>query len=262
MMETDVGNQREALKGLVDARRRHPWVPDLYSGLAYAGRTSGLLEGARAALRARAGLLEPFPDTTGWFAENTWLYTGQWARFEQSLQAAVKTRRDPVFLFYLGYLSLLKEDRAAARTYFDDGASIPDLSLPFRDLCAVYAAALDGHPEEGLARLQKMEEDRGSLRIPDGELTFKMAEAYAFLGRRDLAIDSAGRAFAQGFGCTEWYERSPLFAPAREHPRWAPLHEHLQERQALLEKVFDASDFKPRALPTFRGPLSKASGSP
>ncbi len=262
MMETDVGNQREALRGLVEARRRRPWVPDLYSGLAYAGRTSGLLEGARAALRARASLLEPFPDTTGWFTENTWLYTEQWARFEQSLQAAVQTRRDPVLLFYLGYLRLLGEDRARAKPYFAEGAAIPELSIPFRDLCAVYDAALDGRSADGLARLQKMEEDRGSLRIPDGELTFKMAEAYAFLGRRDLAIDSAGRAFAQGFGCTHWYESSPLFAPAREHPRWTALHQHLEERQALLEKVFDASDFKPRAMPVFKGWFTFPSGNP
>ncbi|HJW09753.1 MAG TPA: hypothetical protein VJ483_08975 [Holophagaceae bacterium] len=245
MMETDVGNQREALRGLVEARRRRPWVPDFYSGLAYAGRTSGLLDGAESALRSRRDLMDPLPDTTGWFAETTWLYTGQWKRFEESLQATMRTRRDPVFLFYLGYLALLHEDPDRAKGYFQEGASIPQLSLPFRDLCAVYSAALEGRREEGLARLRKLEESRGSLRIPDGELTFKVAEAYAFLGRPDMAIESAGRAFAQGFGCTRWYETSPIFAPAREHPRWAALQQHLRERQSLLEKRYEDADFKP-----------------
>ncbi|HJU83709.1 MAG TPA: hypothetical protein VJ600_05840 [Holophagaceae bacterium] len=248
MMETDVGNQREALRGLVLARRRRPWVPDLYSGLAYAGRTSGLLDGALAAYSVRSELIKPFPAPSGWFAENTLLYTGRWDAFEQSLQAGAGSETDPVFLFYRGYLRLLRKDPEGALGFFVKGAENRETSMPFRELCEVYAVALEGRPDQALALLKTFDRSRGSLRIPDGELTFKIAEAYAYLDRQDLALDSAGRAFAQGFGCTRWYETSPIFAPARQHPRWTALHQHLQERQALLEKAFDPTDFKPRPV--------------
>lgn len=234
MLLTDVGDQREALQTLVDARRLRPGVPDLYAGLAYAGRTSGLLEGAFAAVRARERLVEPLKLPTPWFAENTYLYSGRWEAFRSSLQG----RHDPVFLFYNGYLDLIQGRKEESLGFFQEGARMKQASKPFSDLCGIYALAVAGRPQEALASLSTFEEERGRLRIPDGELTFKVAEAYALLGRPESAIEAAGRAFAQGFGCLAWYEKSPLFARARQSPRWTALRQHLEERQALLTHAF------------------------
>lgn len=240
LLLTDVGSQRAALRDLLGARALRPDLPDLYAGLAYAARTSGLLEGASRSVEARERLSRPFKLSSPWFAENSYLYSGRWDAFRDSLDG----RRDPVSLFYRGYLDLLQGDRVAALEFFREGSSIKQTSVPFSDLCGVYAWALTGHPEQALATLNAFEEERGRLRIPDGELTFKVAEAYGFLGHPNKAIEAAGRAFAQGFGCLEWYEKSPLFAPARESPRWAALRQHLQERQRLMEQAFPASRFE------------------
>ena len=239
MLLTDVGDQRDALQTLVEARRLRPGVPDLYAGLAYAGRTSGLLEGAYTAVKARERLVQPLKLPTPWFAENTYLYSGRWEAFRDSLQG----RQDPVFLFYNGYLDLLQGRKEESLAFFQQGAQLKQTSKPFSDLCGIYALAVAGRQQEALASLAAFEEERGRLRIPDGELTFKVAEAYAFLGHPDGAIEAAGRAFAQGFGCLDWYEKSPLFASARQSPRWTALRQHLEERQALLEHAFPPGQF-------------------
>lgn len=239
MLLTDIGDQREALRALVDARALRPWNPDLYGGLAYAGRTSGLLDGALRAVAARERLTRPLPLDEEWFAENTFLYTGQWDAFQANLQG----RHDPVFLFYQGYLELARGRGDRALPFFLEGAGNRRTSVPFSDLCAIYAAALQGHPDEAFSRLRTFEAERGRLRIPDGELTFKVAEAYAYLGHPDEALGAAGRAFAQGFGCLPWYEQSPLFAAARQSPRWTALRQHILERQQLLARSFPPSAF-------------------
>lgn len=234
MLLTDLGNQREALRVLSAARAMRPHNPDLYSSLAYAGRTSGLIEGALRAVAARERLTQPLRPQMEWFAENTYLYAGRWDTFQASLEG----QHDPVFVFYQGYLELARGHEAQALPFFLEGAANRKTSIPFSDLCAIYAATLQGHPDEALSQLRTFEEERGHLRIPDGELTFKVAEAYAYLGRSDEAIGAAGRAFAQGFGCLQWYEQSPLFATARQNPRWPLLREHIRARQTLLEDAF------------------------
>ena len=52
------------------------------------------------------------------------------------------------------------------------------------------------------------------------------------------ALAHAGRAFARGFGCTAWYERSPMLEPLRGLPKWKALMQHLRERQGMMEDRF------------------------
>lgn len=239
MLLTDLGDQRDALKILVEARARRPGVPGIYSGLAYAGRTAGLLAGARRALADRDRLAGPVAINEEWFVENTYLYTGHLDQFLQSLPR----REDPIVWFYRGYLSLIQGQPKVALASFQAGAADRSTSIPFSDLCGVYALALQGKHDEALAALQRMDEARGHLRIPDGELTFKIAEAYAYLNQPEEAITVAGRAFAQGFGCLEWYDQSPLFAAARGSLRWKALRQHLQDRQELLARSYPLDTF-------------------
>ncbi len=239
MLDTDIGDQREGLRVLTSARSAHPGIPNLYSGLAYAGRTAGLLDGALRALAVRDQLVGSVQVPEGWFVENTYLYSGRWDSFRRELSP----REDPIIQFYSGYLDLLEGRREAALRSFQLGAENRRTSLPFSDLCAVYALALQGRNEEALTKLREFETSRGQLRIPDGELTFKVAEAYAFLGQTDEALTVAGRAFAQGFGCLAWYDRSPILAPARKSLKWQAFRAHIQERQSLLERNFPSDTF-------------------
>jgi tetratricopeptide (TPR) repeat protein len=243
MMLTDTGNQSLALKLLKDALRLRPGTPDLYLGIAYAGRTSGLLEVARMALTRRSELIGPLASPTSWFAETTYLYLGDQEAFGQELVRAGALRQDASILFYKGYFALLQGDRQQALGFMKPGSDPGMEPPPFRDLCRVYCAYLEGRPEKGLHALREIDEIRGKLRIPDGEWTFKEAEAYSLLGDRDRGMDCATRAFVQGFSCAAWYEASPFLAKVREHSRWPMLRRNIRERQAVLAGTFPPSAF-------------------
>jgi hypothetical protein len=245
MMLTDSGNQNLALKRLQEAIRRRPGMPDLYLGLAYAGRTSGQLEGAQRALVRRSGLIRPLASQSSWLVETTSLYLGDQAAFGEELARAGTLPPDASLLFYKGYFALLQGDSQQALVHMVSGSGPRMAPLPFRDLCRVYRAYLEGRPEEGLLELRRIDEVRGKLRIPDGEWTFKEAEAYSLLGNRDLGMDCATRAFVQGFSCAPWYEASPFLEKVREHPRWPMLRRNIRERQAVLAESFPPATFSP-----------------
>jgi tetratricopeptide (TPR) repeat protein len=243
MMLTDTGNQGMALKALLEAIRLRPGTPDVYLGIAYAGRTSGLLDGARKALVRRDALLGPQASPSSWFAETTYLYLGDLEAFEQELTRTGSLRQDASILFYQGYFSLLMGRHQQALGFMKSGSDPGMAPTPFRDLCRVYRAYLEGRSKDGLAELREIDEIRGQLRIPDGEWTFKEAEAYSLLGDADRGVDCATRAFVQGFSCAAWYEASPFLARVREHPRWPTLRRNIRERQAVLEGTFPPSAF-------------------
>jgi hypothetical protein len=241
-MKTDSARQREALDVLFSALDRRPHAAFLLSGIAYAARTSGLLEGAQRALKRREVLLGPMRFESG-LTENTYLYCGNFEAFSQTLgeddDAPWRSMRD----FYRGYIRLIRGQQAASMTFFrrcyDKGGS----SIQFEQLAMVYDLQLNGRQNEAKARLDALCTDRAKLREPDGEFTFKLAEAYAFLGDIDDAEDMAMRAFSQGFSCARWYRESPLLKPLQTLPRYRALLQHIDDRQAVLASRYPTQRF-------------------
>ncbi|HJW08780.1 MAG TPA: hypothetical protein VJ483_04050 [Holophagaceae bacterium] len=236
---TNTGRQREALDLISESVREHPGSPHLLSSLAYAARTTGLLEVADRALDRQAAATGLLRFQSG-LADNTRLYLGDLDGFERGLP---RVETDSLRIFYQGYARLLRRDRAGALACFSD----PSQGGPslFARLSAAYRLALEGRAQESLEALRKLEAERVQVRVPDGELTFKVAEAYGFLGEPRLALDVMAKAAVQGFGCTRWYERSPLLAEARRLAAWQRLHQTLLERQAVMEARFPPHRFEP-----------------
>ena len=238
---TDIGNQRQALDLLFKAATRWPKSSGLWSSMAYAARTTGLLKGAREALRQKnrldslLGSRDALPDTT-------YLYSGDWARFDDSLGSGPGGRPAPVRDFYRGYLRLLQGRRGEALTNFRSAAR-PQTDAQFPALAKVYQLSLEGHPHEALLALRDLALARQALRVPDGEFTFKLAEAFGYLGAKEKAMDTAQIAFSQGFGCTTWYEKTPLLTSLHQLPRWRALDSHLKQRMTLLESQFPSKSF-------------------
>jgi tetratricopeptide (TPR) repeat protein len=240
-LRIDSGDHRAALEKVQAAVRQYPRVPALYSALAYAARTAGLLDLAQRALERRDTLCPPVFSI--YTSENTFLYLGDRPRFEASLEERPGNPRNAIIRFYRGYLALAAGERQDARRQFSASASSPETLGQFRLLAGVYEAIAAGRDGEALAALRQLERTRVGLRVPDGEFTFKMGEAYALLGQRETALDVLSRAFAQGFGCSRWYAESPFLGNLRQMPRWRALAVHVQERQQLFEGRFPPSDF-------------------
>ena len=238
LLKTDSGNHREALDLLLVARRRQPFNPTLLTGIAYAARGAGLLPMARRAMDLRDHLA--FAALQPQAVDLTCLYTGEVARFEASLQEQPGHLRSTsgVLPFYRGYLALVRGDRALAHREFQAAAELANGYPNILRLSAIFDLILEGQKEQAWKELREYDQERIGMREPDGEFTIRLAEAYALMGDRASAMDMAGRAFARGFGCTQWYERSPMLEPLRGLPKWKALVQHLRERQSLMEERF------------------------
>ncbi|MBK8573812.1 MAG: hypothetical protein IPN91_14615 [Holophagaceae bacterium] len=238
LLKADSGNQQEALDLLLRARRRQPHNPTLLTGIAYAARGAGLLPLARRAMDLRDEL--SFAQVQPQAVDITCLYTGEIPRFEASLQEQPGHLRSTsgVLPFYRGYLALTRGDQALAQREFRAASELAHGYPNIMRLSEIYDLILEGRKEEAWQKLREYDQERIGMREPDGEFTIRLAEAYALMGDRASAMEMAGRAFARGFGCTVWYERSPMLEPLRSLPKWKALMQHLQERQALMEERF------------------------
>ena len=238
LLRSDSGNQREALDLLLQARRKQPYNPTLLTGIAYAARGAGLLPLARRAMDLRDDLA--FARLAPQAVDITCLYTGETARFEASLQEQPGHLRSTsgVLPFYRGYLALVRGDRDRAHQEFRLASAQAHGYPNILRLSEIYDLILEGKKEEAWQKLREYDQERIGMREPDGEFTIRLAEAYALIGDRASAMEMATRAFARGFGCTEWYERSPMLEPLRALPKWKALVQHLRERQSLMDDRF------------------------
>jgi hypothetical protein len=238
LLKADGGNQAEALALLMQARRWQPHNPTLLTGIAYAARGAGLLPLARRAMDLRDHLA--FASLQPQAVDITCLYTGEVQRFEASLQEQPGHLRSTsgVLPFYRGYLALVRGDQGQARREFKTAAALANGYPNILRLSQIYGLILEGQKDEAWKKLREYDQERIGMREPDGEFTLRLAEAYALIGDRASAMDMTGRAFARGFGCTTWYERSPMLEPLRGLPKWKALMQHLRERQSLMEDRF------------------------
>jgi hypothetical protein len=241
LFRAGAGNHREALDLLLAARKKHPQNPLLLLGIVNAARNAGLLDLALKAADLHEHLT--LPEIQPQSMQLLHLYRQDYPRFEARLQGSPGQLRYSIVTFYRAYLRLLEGDRARAAEGFAQCEAIERGIPNYLRLAGIFRLELEGRHAEAVAHLQDMNRERMGLRVSDGEFTLRMAEAAAFLGDSVLALELAERAYIQGFGCTRWYQQSPLLAPIRGTARFASLVQHLQERQAMLEQRFPLRRF-------------------
>ncbi len=240
--KAETGDVSDALDLAFDAAPYKPYSLYLLGAEAYAARQAGLLDGARRALAEQERLVGPIR----WFGnsvENTWLYYGEWQRFEDALGLSGPTDADPYLDFYRGYIRLVRGRPQEAAPFFARCARNPGAPGDFARLGYVYHLSLQGEPAQALEALRTMYASRVPIATADGELTFKMAEAFARLDARDEAMEVARRAVREGFTCLRWYEESPLLISLHTHPDWKALRRTLQDQQTHLQSRYPTERF-------------------
>ena len=238
---SDQGRQDEALNRLREGLRRHPRSLNLLLALDYAARTAGLLDIALGARERMAALWTgtPVQPPTGF----AYLYAGRLDAFEASLQTRPGVVPDGFTAFNLGYAALLRNRPGEAAQRFQEAEQDQMAEGHFRALAKVFRFQIEGRTADARQALDVLDRSRMGLQVPDGEFTFTMAEAAAFLDEEGLAMDLAQRAFSQGFVCASWYRGSPFMAALQPLPRWQSILQHVDERKARLAALHQAKDF-------------------
>jgi hypothetical protein len=145
--------------------------------------------------------------------------------------------------FNLGYAALLRGRREEAARRFQEAENDAATEGHFRALAKIFRFQIEGRTADARQALDVLDRSRMGLQVPDGEFTFTMAEAAAFLGEEGLAMDLAQRAFSQGFICAAWYRGSPFMAGLQGLPRWHSILQHVDERQARVAALHQTGDF-------------------
>ena len=238
---SDQGHQDEALQRLQEGLRLRPRSLNLLLALDYAARTAGLLDIALGARDRMAALWagSPLRPPLGF----TYLYAGRMEAFEASLLAPPGTPVDGFTEFNLGYAALMRGRRDEAALHFQTTEQDLTAEAHFRTLAKVFRFQIEGKTAEARQALEAMDRSRMGLQVPDGEFTFTMAEAAAFLGDDGLAMDLSQQAFSEGFTCAAWYRASPFMASLQPLPRWRSILQHVDGRLARMAALHQPRDF-------------------
>lgn len=66
-----------------------------------------------------------------------------------------------------------------------------------------------------------------SMEPEEAVVLYNVSCTYALLGETEKALDCLEKAFRQGYGHKEWFERDPDFSSVRDHPRFQALMQQL-----------------------------------
>lgn len=228
MYFTENGQIEQAVRLLQETLRINPRHGPAYWWLGYAYRYAGLLdESLRVSETAHA--LDPAGGELG-VTTNTYLYLGQVERFIASLREDGSART----AFYRGLGALYQNDRVRAAAEFARAYSL-DPSLIHARIGKAMRHALVGERAEGLSELARIEAHDAPA---DGELTYKVAQAYAMLDAPADALRLLERAIDQDFFCHPYIARDVLLAPLHGEEAFARVLGLARARQEDFRRAF------------------------
>jgi DNA-binding winged helix-turn-helix (wHTH) protein/TolB-like protein/Tfp pilus assembly protein PilF len=210
MMER--GELDGSVAALREELRRNPNEPQARWWLNEAYLYGGMLKEAIAE-GERALQLDPFVNRGSTF--NSYLYAGDYDKFLASLPAEAGARTT----FYRGLCFLYRNEAALAGEEFEHAYAL-DPSLLHAKYGQAFWYALQGKAAEGWRYLNEVERENPTS---DGEMLYKVAQAYALLGDKASALRSLRGAINHNFYCHACLIRDPLLDPIRGETEYAVL---------------------------------------
>ncbi|HUJ41124.1 MAG TPA: winged helix-turn-helix domain-containing protein [Candidatus Acidoferrales bacterium] len=233
---------REKSRAAFDtALKLDPELPEIHVALAIQKMESGELEQGLLALREELRLNPNEPFAHWWLTEaylyggmlpqsiaegelalrldplvnmgstlNGYLYSGEYQKFLGSMPAGESARTS----FYRGLCYLYMQDSSRARPEFEHAFSL-DPTLLHAKYGRAFLYAIRGESAPGLRYLRELEQ---SSPTPDGEMLYKLAQAYAALGDRTSSLRVLRSAVDHSFFCFPCMVRDPLLHSLRGDP--------------------------------------------
>jgi tetratricopeptide (TPR) repeat protein len=106
----------------------------------------------------------------------------------------------------------------------------------FSLLALALKARIEGRPAQGLRALRDLEARREKGGVPDGEMTYKLAQLYAQLGDQKAALRMLRKATDQGFYCYPYISQDPLMDPIRSSVEYHSLLAAVKDKHESLNQ--------------------------
>ncbi len=230
-MFTDTNRVEQAVPMLRKLLEANPNIAEAHWELGYAYRFAGMLnESIEQGERARA--IDPNVKINS-SAFNSYLYTGQYEKFINSLPAA----DDAAFVvFYRGLGNYYLKNFDQAAVDFDRAYEMyPQL---YNRVGKALSHAIKNQKPVALDILRDVEREIEQSGVGDAEGIYKVAQAYAALGEKDSALRVLRRSIERGFFCYDYFKNDPMLAGLRGEPAFNELMEIARNRHERFKRMF------------------------
>jgi DNA-binding winged helix-turn-helix (wHTH) protein/TolB-like protein/tetratricopeptide (TPR) repeat protein len=217
----------EAIGLLQESLQRNPTDSFAHWYLSEAYRYGGALEQSVAEGELA---LKLNPNVAENLTFNTYLYVGQYQKFLDSLPRDENNARA---IFYRGLARYYLNDARAAEEDFDHAFALNPALLHAR-IGDALACGLRGRNQQGLELMGNIERAGGD----DGEMSYKIAQAYSQLGDAQSSIRLLRRSIELNFYPYTYFVRDPLLDPIRSASDYSLVMELAHQRQeAFLKRL-------------------------
>ena len=229
---TDTGQVERGVPLLREALKTNPNHAEVHWELGYAYRFAGMLQESSAECD-RARQIDPGVKLSS-SALNAYLYLGLYDRFLQSLP---KETDSALILFYRAFGEYHRKNlRVAARDF--DAAFDLRPSLLHARIGKALSYGIRGEAQKGLALLRETEAKIAARGVGDPEAMYKIAQAYAVLGDKPLALRSLRSCIEGGFFSYPYFLTDPLLVSLRGDNEFKRLLGPARQRHEEFKRRF------------------------
>ncbi len=223
----ELGRLDEAVTLLRRALQLNPNYAEGHLWLSQAYRYGGMLQESRVEAELALRL---DPSIREYSTVNTYLYLGEYEKFLQSMP---RTQLGARIFFYRGLARYSQRDLPQAESEFRQAHEL-EPARPHAQFAQAFLHVLAGENEEGIRLLRRSE--RGYQ--ADGEMLYKVAQAYAVLGDKPSALRLLRQSIAHNFYCYPYFARDPLLESLRAEPKYSALMELARQRHEAFRRKF------------------------
>ena len=214
------------LRKVIEDNPNHPFAR---WELSYAYRYAGMLDES---IAEGETALELYPHLTGHLF-NSYLYSGQYEKFITSLPM----RDDAYTLFYRGLGNYYLKDWPRASFYFERAYEL-DAAAALSQIGKALKLGMDGKNRDALELLVATESKLEKDPFGDGEISYKMAQAYSVNGDNRRAVRWLAKSIAEGFFCYPYFTTDPLLERLRSEAQYLTLINQARDRHEQFSRKF------------------------